>query len=98
MATGASTAEAAVILMDARKGLLAQTKRHSHICHLFGIKHIIVAINKMDLVGYEESRFQEILSNYELFASTIGIEKPIPSYFWDSWGQYCINLQKYEMV
>ncbi len=76
MATGASTAEAAVILMDARKGLLAQTKRHSHICHLFGIKHIIVAINKMDLVGYEELRFQEILSNYELFASTIGIEKP----------------------
>jgi len=76
MATGASTAEAAVILIDARKGLLAQTKRHSHICHLFGIKHIIVAINKMDLVGYEESRFQEIVSNYELFASSIGIENP----------------------
>ena len=76
MATGASTADAAVILIDARKGLLAQTKRHSYLCHLFGIKHIIVAINKMDLVGYEESRFQEIVSNYEPFASSIGIENP----------------------
>ena len=53
MATGASTAEAAVILIDARKGVLAQTRRHSYICHLFGIKHFIVAINKMDLVKYE---------------------------------------------
>ena len=75
MATGASTADAAVILIDARKGLLAQTKRHTYLCHLFGIKHIIVAINKMDLVKYEELRFQEIVSNYELFASSIGIEK-----------------------
>jgi len=76
MATGASTADAAVILIDARKGLLAQTKRHSYLCHLFGIKHIIVAINKMDLVKYEALRFREIVSNYELFASSIGIENP----------------------
>ena len=76
MATGASTADAAVILIDARKGLLAQTKRHTYLCHLFGIKHIIVAINKMDLVKYEALRFQEIVSNYELFASSIGIENP----------------------
>ncbi len=76
MATGASTADAAVILIDARKGLLAQTKRHTYLCHLFGIKHIIVAINKMDLVKYEALRFQEIVSNYELFASNIGIENP----------------------
>ena len=76
MATGASTADAAVILIDARKGLLAQTKRHTYLCHLFGIKHIIVAINKMDLVKYEKFRFQEIVSNYELFASTIGIRNP----------------------
>ena len=54
MATGASTADAAVILIDARKGILAQTKRHSYICHLFGIKHIIVAVNKMDLVSYKK--------------------------------------------
>ena len=76
MATGASTADAAVILIDARKGLLAQTKRHTYLCHLFGIKHIIVAINKMDLVKYEALRFQEIVSNYEPFASSIGIENP----------------------
>ena len=76
MATGASTADAAVILIDARKGLLAQTKRHSYLCHLFGIKHIIIAINKMDLVEYDELKFQEIVSNYEPFASSIGIENP----------------------
>ena len=76
MATGASTADAAVILIDARKGLLAQTKRHSYLCRLFGIKHIIIAINKMDLVEYDELKFQEIVSNYEPFASSIGIENP----------------------
>ncbi len=76
MATGASTADAAVILIDARKGLLAQTKRHTYLCHLFGIEHIIIAINKMDLVEYDELRFQEIVSNYEPFASSIGIENP----------------------
>ncbi len=76
MATGASTADAAVILIDARKGLLAQTKRHSYLCRLFGIKHIIIAINKMDLVEYDELKFQEIVSNYEAFASSIGIENP----------------------
>ena len=76
MATGASTADAAVILIDARKGLLAQTKRHSYLCHLFGIKHIIVAVNKMDLVKYEKLRFQEIAEEYKLFAESIGIENP----------------------
>ena len=76
MATGASTADAAIILIDARKGLLSQTKRHTYLCHLFGIEHIIIAINKMDLVEYKELRFQEIVSNYELFASGIGIDNP----------------------
>ncbi len=76
MATGASTADAAVILIDARKGLLAQTKRHSYLCHLFGIKHFIVAINKMDLVRYNEVGFNEIVEEYGAFASTIGIEHP----------------------
>ena len=74
MATGASTADAALILIDARKGLLAQTKRHTYLCHLFGIKRIICVINKMDLVQYKESKFQEIVLNYELFASNIGVE------------------------
>ena len=76
MATGASTADAAVILIDARKGVLAQTKRHSYLCHLFGIKHFIVAINKMDLVKYDEFRFQEIAKEYGLLASTVGINHP----------------------
>ena len=76
MATGASTADAAVILIDARKGILAQTKRHSYICNLFGIKHIIVAVNKMDLVTYEKLRFQAIVEEYKLFAASIGIVDP----------------------
>ena len=76
MATGASTADAAVILIDARKGILAQTKRHSYICHLFGIKHIIVAVNKMDLVTYEKLKFQAIAEDYKLFAESIGIVDP----------------------
>ena len=76
MATGASTADAAVILIDARKGLLAQTKRHSYLCHLFGIKHFIIAVNKMDLVSYNEVGFHEITKKYGAFASTIGIEHP----------------------
>ncbi len=76
MATGASTADAAVILIDARKGILAQTKRHSYICHLFGIKHIIVAVNKMDLVTYEKLRFQAIVEDYKQFAASIGIVDP----------------------
>ena len=76
MATGASTADAAVILIDARKGVLAQTKRHSYICHLFGIKHVLVAVNKMDLVNYQELRFREIIDDYSQFASSIGIEDP----------------------
>mgnify|MGYP003321127968 FL=1 len=75
MATGASTADAAVILIDARKGLLAQTKRHSYLCQLLGIKHIIVAINKMDLIEYDEVRFLEITKEYMLFAENIGIDK-----------------------
>ncbi len=87
MATGASTADAAVILIDARKGLLAQTKRHSYICHLFGIKHFIVAINKMDLVKYNELKFQEIAEEYKLFAASIGIEHPsLYSYLLESMG------------
>ena len=76
MATGASTADAAVILIDARKGVLAQTKRHSYICHLFGIKYIIVAVNKMDLVTYEKLKFQAIVEDYKLFAASVDIVDP----------------------
>ena len=72
MVTGASTADVAVILIDARKGVLTQTKRHSYLVSLVGIKHIVVAINKMDLVNYSEERFTSIQEEYEAFAKDLG--------------------------
>jgi bifunctional enzyme CysN/CysC len=75
MVTGASTADAAVILIDARKGVLTQTRRHSYLVSLLGIRHVALAINKMDLVGYSEARFEEILAEYAEFAKKIGIEE-----------------------
>ena len=73
MVTGASTADLAVILIDARKGVLTQTRRHSFLCHLIGIRHIVLAVNKMDLVDYSQSRFDEIVADYRAFAESIGI-------------------------
>jgi bifunctional enzyme CysN/CysC len=61
MVTGASTAELAVILIDARKGVLTQTRRHSYLCHLLGIKNIVLAVNKMDLVDYDQATFDALL-------------------------------------
>lgn len=74
MATGASTCDLAIILIDARKGVLAQSKRHSFICALLGIKHIVVAINKMDLVEYSEERFNEICEEYRNFSARLDID------------------------
>ncbi len=74
MVTGASTADLAVILVDARKGVLEQTRRHSFLVHLLGIKHLVLAVNKMDLVNYDQARFEEILADYSQFAEQIGIE------------------------
>ncbi|MDO7678164.1 MAG: GTP-binding protein, partial [Pirellulales bacterium] len=71
MATGASTADVAIILIDARHGVLTQTKRHSFIVSLLGIKHVIVAINKMDIVDFQESVFEKIRSDYIGFASRL---------------------------
>jgi bifunctional enzyme CysN/CysC len=73
MATGASTADLAVILIDARHGVLVQTKRHSFIVSLLGIKHIVVAINKMDLVNYGQERFEEIRAQYQEFAARLDL-------------------------
>ncbi|MDO9367479.1 MAG: sulfate adenylyltransferase subunit CysN [Sphingopyxis sp.] len=73
MVTGASTADLAVILIDARKGVLTQTRRHSFLAHLLGIKHIVLAVNKMDLVGYDKTIFDRITLAYRAFASEIGI-------------------------
>ena len=74
MVTGASTADLAVILIDARKGVLVQTRRHSYLCHLIGIKNIVLAVNKMDLVDYNQGTFDAIVAEYRAFASGIGIE------------------------
>ncbi len=74
MVTGASTADLAVILVDARKGVLVQTRRHSYLCHLIGIKNIVLAVNKMDLVDYDQETFEKIVADYAAFAGEIGIE------------------------
>ncbi|MFC0269307.1 sulfate adenylyltransferase subunit CysN [Kushneria aurantia] len=71
MATGASTASLAVILIDARYGVQTQTRRHSFICDLLGIQHLVVAVNKMDLVDYSEARFEEIRGDYLAFAENL---------------------------
>ncbi|WP_323038202.1 sulfate adenylyltransferase subunit CysN [Gemmobacter sp.] len=73
MVTGASTADLAVILIDARKGVLTQTRRHSYLVHLLGIRHIVLAVNKMDLVGYDQATFDRIVADYRAFAESIGI-------------------------
>mgnify|MGYP005749324059 CR=1 FL=1 len=77
MATGASTADLAIILIDARHGVQTQTKRHSFITKLLGLKHIVVAINKMDLVDYSEARYNEIKAQYTEFAKKLDIQNPI---------------------
>ena len=73
MVTGASTADLAIILVDARKGLLTQTRRHSYLARLIGVRHIVLAVNKMDLVDYDQSRFDAIVEDYAAFAKGIGI-------------------------
>ncbi len=74
MVTGASTAQLAVILIDARKGVLTQTRRHSYLVSLLGIRHVVLAINKMDLVDYDEAAFESIRADYIKFAHHIGIK------------------------
>ncbi|GAA3705521.1 sulfate adenylyltransferase subunit CysN [Oceanisphaera sediminis] len=73
MVTGASTADAAILMVDARKGILTQTRRHSYLMSLLGIRQIVVAINKMDLVDYSEQRFNEIVEEYGQFAEQLGL-------------------------
>ncbi|WP_317931730.1 sulfate adenylyltransferase subunit CysN [Halioxenophilus sp. WMMB6] len=74
MATGASTCDLAIILIDARHGVMTQTRRHSYIASLLGIKHIVVAINKMDLVAFSQERFEEIKAEYLPFAEELGLK------------------------
>jgi bifunctional enzyme CysN/CysC len=76
MATGASTADAAVVLVDACKGIVTQTRRHSYIVAMLGVKHIILAINKMDLVNYDERVFEKIKTDFHLLCQSLGIQSP----------------------
>ena len=78
MVTGASTADLAVILVDARKGILTQTRRHSFLVHLLGIRRLVLAVNKMDLVDYDEARHDAIVADYAAFAASIGIAGFVP--------------------
>jgi bifunctional enzyme CysN/CysC len=75
MVTGASTADLAVVLIDARKGVLTQTKRHTTLVNLVGIQEIVLAVNKMDLVGYKREVFEQIVEDYKAFAAQLGVTK-----------------------
>ena len=75
MATGASTADVAVVLVDARKGLLSQTRRHSTIVRLLGLKRVVLAVNKMDLIDWDEARFRGIVADYRALANELGIDE-----------------------
>ena len=74
MVTGASTADLAVVLVDARKGVLTQTRRHSFLASLLGVRHVVLAVNKMDLVGWSREAFDGIVADYRAFAAQLGIE------------------------
>ncbi|MEO3472837.1 sulfate adenylyltransferase subunit CysN [Roseomonas sp. CAU 1739] len=78
MATGASGASLAVILIDARKGVLTQTRRHSYICSLLGIRDIVVAVNKIDLVNFSQDTFDRIVGDYVTFAAELGFRSIVP--------------------
>ncbi|NDZ77397.1 sulfate adenylyltransferase subunit CysN [Streptomyces sp. SID10853] len=88
MVTGASTADLAVILVDARKGVLTQTRRHSYLVSLLGIRHVVLAVNKLDLVGYAQEVFERIAGEYTRFAEEIGlgdvVAVPISAYAGDN--------------
>ncbi|MEO3998483.1 sulfate adenylyltransferase subunit CysN [Mesorhizobium sp. CAU 1732] len=78
MATGASTADLAIVLVDARKGVLPQTRRHSIIASLLGIRHILLAVNKIDLIGHDQAAFEAIVENYRAFAAELGFQTIVP--------------------
>ncbi len=78
MATGASTADLAIILIDARKGVLVQTKRHAFICSLLGVRNVVLAINKIDLVDYDEAVFRRIVAEFSAFATDLGFTSVLP--------------------
>ena len=100
MVTGASTADLAVILIDARKGVLTQTRRHSYLVNLLGIRQVVLAVNKMDLVGYDQAVFDRIVSDYRAFAAQIGIAEftaiPISGFKGDNITGHSANTPWYQ--
>jgi len=100
MVTGASTADLAVILVDARKGVLTQTRRHSYLVSLIGIRNIVLAINKMDLIGYDQLKYDAIVKDYRAFAAGIGIvdflEMPISGLAGDNITSRSTNMPWYQ--
>ncbi|MCC6981774.1 MAG: sulfate adenylyltransferase subunit CysN [Bauldia sp.] len=78
MATGASTADLAILLVDARKGVLIQTRRHAYIASLLGIRHVVLAVNKIDLVGFDRKRFESIVADFEAFAAQLELTSIVP--------------------
>jgi bifunctional enzyme CysN/CysC len=100
MVTGASTADLAIILIDARKGVLTQTRRHSYLAHLIGIRTIIVAVNKMDLIDYAQDQYNAIIEEYRQFAKSIGIDDfisiPISGFKGDNIASKSHNMPWYQ--
>jgi bifunctional enzyme CysN/CysC len=101
MATGASTAELAIILIDARKGVLTQTRRHSFICKLLGIRHLVLCINKMDLVNFSREAFETIEADYRKFAQELGVTSnitviPVSALLGDNMIDRSANMQWYQ--
>src|ERR1700743_3553499 len=99
MVTGASTADLAVVLIDARRGVLTQTRRHSYIVSLLGIRRVVLAINKIDLVGYSKERFDEIDREYRAFAAQIGLNDitsiPMSAVYGDNIIEHGTNMPWY---
>ncbi|WP_375784685.1 sulfate adenylyltransferase subunit CysN [Bradyrhizobium sp. Pha-3] len=91
MATGASNAQLAIILIDARKGVLVQTKRHSFICSLLGIRHLVLAVNKIDLVKYNKEIFDRIFADYVAFAAGLGFTSIVPIPISARYGDNVVN-------
>lgn len=100
MVTGASTADLAVILIDARKGVLTQTRRHSYLVSLLGIRHVVIAVNKLDLVDYSHEVFDDIVAEYTSFANEIGlggvVAIPMSAYVGDNLTERSSNTPWYQ--
>ena len=99
MVTGASTADLAVILIDARKGVLVQTRRHSYLAKLLGIRNIVLAVNKMDLIDYDQAKYDAIVAEYTAFANSIGIHEftamPISGFKGDNITERSVHMPWY---